>query len=37
VTGQASLAVAADDHSELIVVDVPMTFRPVGVWADHHA
>jgi quercetin 2,3-dioxygenase len=33
VTGQPSLTVSADDPSELILVDVPMEFEPVGVWA----
>jgi redox-sensitive bicupin YhaK (pirin superfamily) len=33
VTGQPSLEIAAEAPSELILVDVPMTFRPVGIWA----
>jgi redox-sensitive bicupin YhaK (pirin superfamily) len=33
VTDQPSLAIAADTASELILVDVPLRFRPVGVWA----
>jgi quercetin 2,3-dioxygenase len=33
VTGQPSLTVAAEAPSELILVDVPMRFEPVGVWA----
>jgi quercetin 2,3-dioxygenase len=33
VTDQPALAVAADGPSELIVVDVPMEFQPVGIWA----
>ena len=33
VTGQASLAVRAEAPSELILVDVPMEFERVGVWA----
>jgi redox-sensitive bicupin YhaK (pirin superfamily) len=33
VTGQASLTVRAEAPSELILVDVPMEFERVGVWA----
>jgi redox-sensitive bicupin YhaK (pirin superfamily) len=33
VTGQPSLTVAAEAPSELILVDVPMRFEPVGVWS----
>jgi redox-sensitive bicupin YhaK (pirin superfamily) len=33
VTGQPSLAIAAEAPSELILVDVPLRFRPVGIWA----
>jgi len=33
VTGQPSLSIAADAPSELILVDVPLSFRPVGIWA----
>jgi quercetin 2,3-dioxygenase len=33
VTGQASLAIRAEAPSELILVDVPMQFERVGVWA----
>ena len=33
VTGQPSLAIAADGPSELILVAVPLQFRPVGIWA----
>ncbi len=33
VTDETSLAIHADDTSELILVDVPMTFEPVGIWA----
>jgi redox-sensitive bicupin YhaK (pirin superfamily) len=33
VTHQAELAIRADAPSELILVDVPMRFEPVGVWA----
>ena len=32
VTDEAQLAIRADQPSELILVDVPMTFEPVGVW-----
>jgi hypothetical protein len=32
VTDEAQLAIRATDASELILVDVPMTFEPVGVW-----
>jgi redox-sensitive bicupin YhaK (pirin superfamily) len=32
VTDQTSLAIRATDPSELILVDVPMTFEAVGVW-----
>jgi redox-sensitive bicupin YhaK (pirin superfamily) len=33
VTDQPSLAIAADAASELILVDVPLRFQPVGIWA----
>jgi quercetin 2,3-dioxygenase len=33
VTDEAQLTVRATQPSELILVDVPMTFEPVGVWA----
>jgi quercetin 2,3-dioxygenase len=33
VTDQPSLEVTADAPSELILVDVPLRFRPVGIWA----
>jgi hypothetical protein len=33
VTGQPSLTIVADAPSELILVDVPMEFQPVGIWA----
>jgi quercetin 2,3-dioxygenase len=33
VTDQPSLTVAAEEPSELILVDVPMRFRRVGIWA----
>lgn len=32
VTGQPQLRVRARVHSELIFVDVPMQFEPVGIW-----
>jgi redox-sensitive bicupin YhaK (pirin superfamily) len=37
VTGQPSLTIAADEPSELILVDVPLSFRPVGIWAGGRA
>jgi quercetin 2,3-dioxygenase len=33
VTGQASLTIRAEAPSELILVDVPMAFERVGIWA----
>jgi redox-sensitive bicupin YhaK (pirin superfamily) len=33
VTDQPRLRIAAREASELILVDVPMTFEPVGIWA----
>jgi redox-sensitive bicupin YhaK (pirin superfamily) len=33
VTGAASLALETDVAAELILVDVPLEFEPVGVWA----
>ena len=33
VTDQPQLRIAARESSELIVVDVPMEFTPVGIWA----
>jgi redox-sensitive bicupin YhaK (pirin superfamily) len=33
VTGQDALRIAARDASEVILVDVPMAFTPVGVWS----
>jgi redox-sensitive bicupin YhaK (pirin superfamily) len=33
VTGQSSLSIRADQTSELILVDVPLRFEPVGIWA----
>jgi redox-sensitive bicupin YhaK (pirin superfamily) len=33
VTEQPSLTIRAADTSELILVDVPMRFTPVGIWA----
>ena len=32
VTDQAELRIAARDPSELILVDVPLRFEPVGIW-----
>ena len=32
VTEQPELVIAAREPSELILVDVPMTFEPVGIW-----
>jgi len=34
VTDQPKLRVRSDEPSELILVDVPMQFEPVGVWAN---
>jgi hypothetical protein len=33
VTGEAMLEMATDIGAELIVIDVPLRFAPVGVWA----
>ena len=33
VTDQPALAIAAEEPSELILVDVPLQFEPVGIWA----
>jgi quercetin 2,3-dioxygenase len=33
VTEEEEIRIKADEASELILVDVPMTFTPVGVWA----
>jgi len=33
VTGQPSLSIRAGQPSELILVDVPMEFEAVGIWA----
>jgi redox-sensitive bicupin YhaK (pirin superfamily) len=33
VVGPESLSIGADEASELILVDVPMAFEPVGIWA----
>jgi redox-sensitive bicupin YhaK (pirin superfamily) len=33
VTDEPEIRIRAEEPSELIVVDVPMTFQPVGVWA----
>jgi hypothetical protein len=32
VTDEDRLAIRADQPSELILVDVPMTFEPAGIW-----
>jgi redox-sensitive bicupin YhaK (pirin superfamily) len=32
VTDEAALAIRASAPSELILVDVPMRFEPVGIW-----
>ncbi len=33
VTDQPSLRIRAEEPSELVLVDVPLRFRPVGIWA----
>src|SRR5437773_135553 len=33
IEGEAQLRIEAKDASELILVDVPLRFTPVGVWA----
>jgi hypothetical protein len=33
ITGEPKLSIKAEEESELILVDVPMTFEPVGIWA----
>ena len=33
VTAQPALTIRAREQSELIIVDVPMQFEPVGIWA----
>lgn len=33
VTDQPSLRIRAQEASELVLVDVPLRFRPVGIWA----
>jgi redox-sensitive bicupin YhaK (pirin superfamily) len=33
VTDQPALTIAAEAPSELILVDVPLEFQPVGIWA----
>jgi redox-sensitive bicupin YhaK (pirin superfamily) len=33
ITQEREIRIQADEPSELILVDVPMTFTPVGVWA----
>lgn len=35
VTDQPNLTITADEPSELILVDVPMKFEPVGVWKNY--
>lgn len=37
VTDQAAIEITATGTSELIVVDVPMRFEPVGIWAGRSA
>jgi quercetin 2,3-dioxygenase len=37
VTDQPALEITAEAPSELILVDVPMRFRPVGIWAGQDA
>ena len=32
VTDQSGLRIHAREQSELILVDVPMTFEPLGIW-----
>jgi quercetin 2,3-dioxygenase len=34
ITAEAKLTIKAEEESELIVVDVPMEFEQVGIWAD---
>jgi redox-sensitive bicupin YhaK (pirin superfamily) len=34
VTGAAELSLSTDVAAELILIDVPLEFEPVGVWAD---
>ena len=34
VTDQPELRITATEESELILVDVPLDFTPVGIWAD---
>jgi len=33
VSGEAVLALSTDVAAELILIDVPLEFEPVGVWA----
>jgi quercetin 2,3-dioxygenase len=33
ISGEAGLRIVAREPSELLLVDVPLSFRPVGVWA----
>ena len=37
VTDEPALVIRATDTSELILVDVPMTFEPVGIWSRRPA
>lgn len=32
ITDESQIEVAAEEHSEVIVVEVPMAFQPVGIW-----
>jgi hypothetical protein len=33
ITGEAQLTLRTDIAAELILIDVPLEFEPVGVWA----
>lgn len=33
ITGEATLEMSSDVAAELILIDVPLRFEPVGVWA----
>ena len=33
VTDEAGVAIRATETSELILVDVPLNFEPVGIWS----
>ena len=33
ITGPAEISLTTDHAAELILVDVPLDFEPVGVWA----